>query len=243
MKALPAVVLLLSLFVPIARAADDPDTDGDGLTDAQEAILGTDPYNIDTDGDGLTDGQEVELGTDPLVADTDGDGLDDALEIGWTDPNSVDSDGDGLTDGSEVLEHNSNPLAADSDADGLTDPEEISVGSSPLLVDSDGDGLYDGTEANLGLSPTATDTDGDGVGDLQVVASSSNPKILLQPVGFPNQLQFTALAYVGYDVLFSPDLKSWQVLSQIGPSPQTSLQSVDEPVAGSPRGFFTLKPH
>jgi hypothetical protein len=35
------------------------DTDGDGLTDAQEMKLGTDPNNPDTDGDGVPDGQDV----------------------------------------------------------------------------------------------------------------------------------------------------------------------------------------
>ncbi|SDQ27203.1 Calx-beta domain-containing protein [Flagellimonas zhangzhouensis] len=56
------------------------DTDGDGLTDGEEADLGTDPNNPDTDGDGLTDGEEVlvidnpdtvavpENATDPLDA-------------------------------------------------------------------------------------------------------------------------------------------------------------------------------
>ena len=37
----------------------NPDTDGDGLTDGQEATLGTNPVFEDTDGDGLTDGDEV----------------------------------------------------------------------------------------------------------------------------------------------------------------------------------------
>lgn len=42
------------------------DSDGDGLTDGQEAELGTDPNNPDTDGDGINDGDEVANGTDPL---------------------------------------------------------------------------------------------------------------------------------------------------------------------------------
>jgi RHS repeat-associated protein len=59
-----------------------PDTDGDGLTDAEEAVLGTDPRNPDTDGDGLTDGAEVRVHrTDPLRADTDGDGASDGAEV------------------------------------------------------------------------------------------------------------------------------------------------------------------
>src|SRR5262249_46686542 len=34
------------------------DTDGDGLTDVQEAYLGTDPTKKDTDGNGINDGDE-----------------------------------------------------------------------------------------------------------------------------------------------------------------------------------------
>ncbi len=44
------------------------DSDGDGLTDGEEASLGTDPNNPDTDGDTLNDGDEVTNGTDPLNA-------------------------------------------------------------------------------------------------------------------------------------------------------------------------------
>jgi hypothetical protein len=40
--------------------------DGDGLTDADEAVLGTDSLLADTDGDGFGDGAEVAVGTDPL---------------------------------------------------------------------------------------------------------------------------------------------------------------------------------
>jgi hypothetical protein len=43
-----------------------PDSDGDGLSDAEEELLGSDPENSDTDGDGYTDGEEVDAYTDPL---------------------------------------------------------------------------------------------------------------------------------------------------------------------------------
>ena len=48
---------------------NDPDTDGDGLNDGREVLLGTDPNLIDTDGDGLTDAEEVANETDPLNPD------------------------------------------------------------------------------------------------------------------------------------------------------------------------------
>ena len=45
------------------------DSDGDDLTDSQEALLGTDPLNPDTDGDSMLDGYENAHGYDPLVPD------------------------------------------------------------------------------------------------------------------------------------------------------------------------------
>jgi hypothetical protein len=43
------------------------DSDGDGLKDKEELLLGTDPHNWDTDGDGLSDGDEARIHkTDPL---------------------------------------------------------------------------------------------------------------------------------------------------------------------------------
>ncbi len=58
------------------------DTDGDGLSNAEEAQLGTDPNKKDSDGDGLTDYQEVKtFTTNPLSQDTDRDGYSDKTEI------------------------------------------------------------------------------------------------------------------------------------------------------------------
>ena len=67
---------------PMSWPSDAVDSDGDGLPDAIEDILGTDPNNPDTDGDGLTDGEEyLQHGTDPLNPDTDGDGYTDGEEV------------------------------------------------------------------------------------------------------------------------------------------------------------------
>ena len=42
------------------------DSDGDGICDADELLLGTNPYLADSDGDGYPDGLELALGSDPL---------------------------------------------------------------------------------------------------------------------------------------------------------------------------------
>ena len=52
--------------VPFVRAGAPGDTDGDGLTDAEELLLGTDPTLVDTDGDGYGDSDEVNEGSDPV---------------------------------------------------------------------------------------------------------------------------------------------------------------------------------
>lgn len=71
-----------SFTVPKVNTNQALDSDGDGLTDAEEKTLGTDPKNPDTDGDGLSDRDEVKIyHTDPLKKDTDGDGVSDGDEV------------------------------------------------------------------------------------------------------------------------------------------------------------------
>lgn len=97
-----------SLYAMIAPR----DSDDDGLPDLfppepDEASLGTDPFNPDTDGDGLLDGNEADLAfaagsdcPDPVNADSDGDTLsdgDEVLTLG-TDPCNADTDDDGVPD-------------------------------------------------------------------------------------------------------------------------------------------------
>lgn len=68
-----------AVAAPVAPAAD---TDGDGLTDEQEANAQTDLNVTDTDADTLSDGDEIKkYRTDPLKKDSDGDGYTDAQEI------------------------------------------------------------------------------------------------------------------------------------------------------------------
>ena len=76
------------------------DSDGDGLTNEEEASLGTDPNNPDTDGDQIEDGQEVTDGTDPLnpcssIGGTPPGGIVCDIEIGNT---IISADNDGIND-------------------------------------------------------------------------------------------------------------------------------------------------
>ncbi|WP_455903663.1 DUF4215 domain-containing protein [Microbacterium sp.] len=103
---------------------------------------GTDPLDpsddiqelVDTDDDGLTDDEEAELGTDPNDPDSDDDGLEDGDEVNQheTNPLDDDSDDDGLTDGDEIIVHGTDPLDADTDGGTTNDGDEIDAGTDPL---------------------------------------------------------------------------------------------------------------
>jgi hypothetical protein len=174
------------------HAADDVDTDSDndGITNAAEVALGTDPNDADSDDDGVLDGDEANL-----ADDTDGDGLINALD--------PDSDNDLLFDGTEVGNDCSNPATdasagtciadadngatttsmvdADSDdgsvIDGLEDDNHNGVvdagesnpvagnGADDLTNDADGDGINDQDETDAGTDPNDADSDDDGIID------------------------------------------------------------------------------
>ncbi len=167
-------------WAPTMAPNDDEDlldSDGDGITDVEEAARDTDPAVEDSDGDGLTDLQEVFIGTDPLNADTDGDGYSDGDEVkAYSNPLDAnvipdiidgddpydslsDSDGDGLSDESEVNIFGTDPVNRDSDNDGLSDYDEALIhGTNPNNPDSDSDGINDSTEVQLGFDPLAPAT-------------------------------------------------------------------------------------
>ncbi len=187
-------LLIILGMLCLSFGAIAQDTDGDGLTDAEETnVYNTDPNNFDTDNDGLSDGFEVEnadaadpgsavAGFDPLVADVDGDGLLDGQETAEggnsildqvTNPDNLspfkaDSDGDGLTDGEEFNNQNqpTDPTVSDTDGDQLSDGDEIALGTDPLDPDSDNDGLTDGAEADatVGIGTDPLNPDSDGDG-------------------------------------------------------------------------------
>lgn len=134
------------------------DSDGDGLTDEEEAALGTDPDDIDSDDDGYQDGFEILDGTDPLDSDSDDDGvMDGGDRCNHTSPVSAD----------DVVDSHGCALSQlDEDRDGYSDYDETYVyGTDPDDSDTDDDGIVDGSEAALGFDPLNSDTDGDGILD------------------------------------------------------------------------------
>ncbi|MCY1016508.1 vWA domain-containing protein [Pyxidicoccus sp. MSG2] len=157
-------VVASNFSAPPGSPVDVGDTDGDGLTDAREAEVGTNPNLMDTDGDGFSDGVEVyfrdrgvdfnptqialpdggglDKGCPPLLRpeDTDCDRLLDCDEqfIG-TNANLADSDRDGVPDGVEWrggTQGASNDLDEDPDNDGLTSRAELRLHTRPLEVDT-----------------------------------------------------------------------------------------------------------
>lgn len=109
----------------------DADDDNDGLTDVQEAQIGTNPLNPDTDGDGFNDVQDPY----PLIADSDQDGLNDDDEIALgTDPNNPDTDGDGYNDGEDPAPLN-NGWAAVHSFPGISNTTSRVLGDDVLLIE------------------------------------------------------------------------------------------------------------
>ena len=113
------------------------DSDGDGLSDIDENMNGTDPLSIDSDLDGLVDGDggRFDLFFYPTGVDFDGDGFADGEQDFGTAPLLSDTDGDGLSDGEEVNTSGTNPLLSDTDGDGFSDGVEVNqYGSDPLVA-------------------------------------------------------------------------------------------------------------
>lgn len=130
------------------------DSDGDGLTDELEDLIGSDRGHQDTDLDGFSDLVEYRLrasGFDPLDP-TDADCV--------ADVDKIDTDGDGLRDCEERFA-GTNPKRYDSDLDGFGDGLELLYGSNPSyadgLLDVDFDGADNGREIRWHSKPDTDD--------------------------------------------------------------------------------------
>ncbi|WP_437297178.1 hypothetical protein [Sorangium sp. So ce426] len=169
--------------------AVDEDRDGDGLPDAEEEAIGSDPDDADTDDDGVPDGQEPKPGEDTdddgLInvrdVDSDNDGLFDGTELGLPcDSEGTDAEAGHCRPDGDAGATKTDPLDADTDDGGVPDGQEdvnlngvVDAGETDPNVgeddgtpaDSDGDGLIDAIEDELGTDPNDADSDDDGVID------------------------------------------------------------------------------
>ena len=136
----PASIPSLPTSTSLADRLKPSDHDLDGLSDAEESRIGTNPAVSDSDRDGVSDGSEVLSASGPLDAAS----------------RPEDADRDGLSNRFEN-QAGSSPYRADSDLDGLSDGVEMAIGSDPLNPDTDGDGVSDGREFSLGSDPSEAD--------------------------------------------------------------------------------------
>lgn len=179
------------------------DSDNDGVTDAQEAVLGTNPNSVDSDGDGIHDNVELSASgsTGPYSAiNTDGNGPIDALD--------TDSDNDCVLDSVEGVASYRNPAVPQANANancgGGTPFCNTSTGvcGATCQIDSQCGGSSSGIICNGGscvagcrgtggntcpasqmcTSANATpgmcvakDSDGDGISDVLEVSLGTDP--------------------------------------------------------------------
>ena len=107
---------------------------------ADQILTVTEPAShTDTDNDGLIDALEISIGTNPLLADTDGDSLSDFDEINYDgnptsynavndlNPLSRDTDGDGVQDDVDLSPHSDGDLAPLGSPDGAVNAGDYLV--------------------------------------------------------------------------------------------------------------------
>ena len=131
-----------NISIVVGACLNNPilDCDADGLTNAQEATIGTDPSNPDTDGDGVLDGKEVSDGTLPLnqcslvLASATV-----TPSLSW---NTTDCDGDGVINSKEKTD-GTNPLDLCSF---ILASATVAPSSAWNASDCDGDGVINAVE-------------------------------------------------------------------------------------------------
>jgi hypothetical protein len=162
-------------YVPPPQPEPVPDSDGDHLSNADEAAAGSSPYNPDSDGDGITDAEEVTLtGTSPISIDSNSNGVSDYNEFYGNSAVDTDISGPGVTpydfDGDTIPDPvDPDPLSVqndpDSDGDYVPDSQDTDPYNPAEWNDANNNGTNDDAEI------PSSDTDGDGVAN----DSDSNP--------------------------------------------------------------------
>jgi len=174
----------------ISISVVEPDTDGDGVLDINDAFPFDASASVDTDDDGMPDTLTGNSTSEPPLVedlDDDNDGLLDLDEIAnGTEPLNPDTDGDGYCDGSVTV---GSCIAGDVfplDENEWFDTDGDGTGNEADL-DDDNDGLDDTTEASSDpvTNSTNPDTDGDGICDGSINVTINDAQIC---IGGPDEL-------------------------------------------------------
>lgn len=118
------------------------DSDGDGFSDVEEEINGSNPYDpsstpVDGNGNGIGDVWERVYLITPQdgAQDSDADGCSDVIEAKYgLNPTIADSDGDGINDCAEINDYNTNPLK-------YTSIDEI-LAKNPIYLNTNANTYY-----------------------------------------------------------------------------------------------------
>jgi hypothetical protein len=135
---------------PLTSNTDQADQDQDGKGDACDS---------DRDGDGLSNADEAALGTNPDTADSDDDGTNDGADNCPAKPNSDQTNTDGDAKG--------NACDADDDNDGVLDADDAFPTDANETANSDSDTIGDNADnCPVTANQDQADADLDGVGDV-----------------------------------------------------------------------------
>jgi hypothetical protein len=143
----------------------DPDSDGDGVPDSEDAFPNDASETTDTDGDGVGDNGDAFPNDASESADSDGDGTGDNADVFPNDATeTTDSDGDGVGDNGDAFPNDASE-SADSDGDGTGNNADAFPNDAAETTDTDGDGVGDNGDAFPNDASESADSDGDGTGD------------------------------------------------------------------------------
>ncbi|MFA6304779.1 MAG: hypothetical protein WCV73_03040 [Patescibacteria group bacterium] len=201
----------------------DKDTDGDNTVDRLDA---------DDDNDGVSDVDEAKLGTNPLKADTDGDSYNDKADVFPLDSKEwLDSDNDGIGNNADVDDDNdgwsdeqekakgTDPLRKDTDGDGTNDPQDFYPLDSSKTIQEKERNIFQPPVANSNQPNQGNSTDN------EAAAAGQNPGSEQSLQDLQNQLNNLTASEAAAD--------------KINDQPLAKLDDMVEKVSGQGKSFFS----